>query len=135
MDVRNCRNCGRLFNYIGGAPLCPACSRKIEEKFQVVKQYIYDNPSATIQQVSEDNEVSIQQINKWIREERLSFSADSVVGIECENCGAMIKTGRFCQPCKDRLATTLGSVYPKHATVVQRDSRENAKMRFLDVDQ
>ena len=25
MDVRNCKGCGRLFNYYGGVPLCKAC--------------------------------------------------------------------------------------------------------------
>lgn len=132
MDVRNCRNCGRLFNYIGGTPVCPTCAREIEEKFGVVKEYIRDNPRATIQQVSDDNEVSIQQINKWIREERLCFSEDSVVGVSCENCGAMIRTGRFCPVCKDKLANTLNSVYHKETPVRQKDPRENAKMRFLD---
>ena len=36
MDVRNCRNCGRMFNYMGGAPLCNMCQKKLEEKFQEV---------------------------------------------------------------------------------------------------
>ena len=134
MDVRNCRSCGRLFNYIGGAPLCPSCARELDQKFQVVKEYIYDNPSATIQQVSEDNEVSIQQIKKWIREERLCFSKDSVVGIECENCGAMIKTGRFCLVCKDKLANSLNSVYQNRQPQTQRDPRDSARMRFLDTN-
>ncbi len=132
MDVRNCRNCGRLFNYIGGIPVCPTCAKEVEEKFGVVKEYIRDNPKATIQQVSDDNDVSIQQINKWIREERLCFSEDSVVGISCENCGAMIRTGRFCASCKDKLASTLSSAYQKPTPVRQRDPRDSGKMRFLD---
>ena len=42
MDVRNCRGCGRLYNYIGGSyrNLCPDCVRKLEEKFDIVKDYI-----------------------------------------------------------------------------------------------
>ena len=36
MDVRNCKECGRLFNYIGGQRLCPACKDKLEEKFAQV---------------------------------------------------------------------------------------------------
>lgn len=132
MDVRNCRGCGRLFNYIGGTPLCPACVRELDDKFVLVKKYIYDNPAASIQQVSEDNEVSIQQLNKWVREERLCFSEDSVFGIECENCGTMIRTGRFCVSCKDKLASSLGSVYQKQAPVQQKIVKDNPKMRFLD---
>ena len=44
MEVKNCKNCGRLYNYIGGVyRLCPECMRKLEEKFQEVKDYIEDN--------------------------------------------------------------------------------------------
>ena len=132
MDVRNCRGCGKLYNYIGGTPLCPKCIKELDEKFSVVKQYIYDNPMATIQQISEENDVSIQQLNNWVREERLSFSEDSMIGIECENCGTMIRTGRFCQSCKEKLANSLSNAYRKEPQAPQKNIKENAKMRFLD---
>ena len=94
MNVRNCKKCGRLYNYITGINLCPACREELEDKFQEVKEYIYDHPDASIQQISEDCEVEIAQIKRWIREERLTFSDNSVIGIECEVCGALIKIGR-----------------------------------------
>ena len=40
MDVRNCKTCGRLFNYMGGAPLCPECKAALEKKFEDVKVYV-----------------------------------------------------------------------------------------------
>ena len=40
MEVKNCKGCGRLFNYMGGAPLCDGCRKKFEQKFQEVKQYL-----------------------------------------------------------------------------------------------
>lgn len=132
MDVRNCKTCGKLFNYMGGPPFCPTCQKDLEEKFAQVKEYIYDNPSAGIQQVAEDNEVSTSQIKRWIREERLSFSEESSVGLECENCGAMIKTGRFCGHCKDKMANKLGNVYKEPAKEPVKKTKDNPKMRFLD---
>ena len=80
MEVRNCKSCGRLFNYIGGAykSLCPACIESLEEKFQEVKKYVEDNPGACMNEISEKLEVSTKQIEKWVREERLCFSDDSV---------------------------------------------------------
>ena len=48
MEVRNCKECGKIFNYVEGAPLCPACAKKMEGKFEEVKEYIYDNPRASI---------------------------------------------------------------------------------------
>ena len=37
MNVRNCKKCGKLFNYVSGAPVCPACKDALEKKFQEVK--------------------------------------------------------------------------------------------------
>jgi len=62
MDVRNCKGCSRLFNYIGGQPLCPECIKDLDVKFDEVRDYVYDHPRAPIQQVAEENDVSIAQI-------------------------------------------------------------------------
>lgn len=134
MEVKNCKECGRMFNYIGGQRVCPECREALEAKFRQVKEYINEHASATIQQISEDNEVSIPQIHQWIREERLIFTEDSVVGIECENCGKTIRTGRFCDECKNKMAHDLGDMYRKPEEHMQRnkDARERARMRFLD---
>ncbi len=132
MDVRNCKNCGKLFNYLSGAPICPACNRALDEKFSVVKEYIYNNPGAGMQEVSNENDVTIPQIQKWIREERLSFSEDSLVGIECESCGVTIRTGRYCKACKDKLANNLGNMYREPVQAKKKDTQVNPKMRFLD---
>ena len=135
MDVKNCRGCGRLFNYIGGGYYyCPACMERLDEKFKEVKNYINKNPKATIPQISKDNEVSIMQIERWVREERLVFSDDSPIGIECERCGATIKSGRFCAQCKDAIQKGLGSIYREDKPGVEpRGNRSaDARMRFLD---
>jgi flagellar operon protein (TIGR03826 family) len=134
MDVRNCKNCGRLFNYLNGPNICPACRDDLEKKFIEVKEYVRNNSGASIQQVADDNEVSVQQIRQWIREERLEFSKDSPVGIECESCGATIRTGRYCEACKGKLQKNLDSLVPKKDPRddirAKRKEREN-KMRFL----
>lgn len=132
MDVRNCKDCGKIFNYLSGAPLCPACMKKLDDKYSIVKEYIYDNPGASIQQVSEENGVSVRQLKKWVREERLAFSEDSLVGLECENCGTMIRTGRFCSRCKDSMLNKLGNIYKEPVEEVKKNFKDNPKMRFLD---
>ena len=131
MDVRNCKGCGRLFNYITGPSLCQKCAKELDDKFTDVKKYIYDHPGAGIQEVSEMMEVSIAQLKRWIREERLEFTSQSMVGLECENCGVLVRTGRFCQPCKDKLANTLSSLYREPGKSKKGDNKESARMRFL----
>jgi ribosomal protein L32 len=86
-----------------------------------------------MQEVSEVMEVSIPQIKQWVREERLAFAESSMIGLECESCGATIRTGRFCKACKDKLAKGLSDLYPSDKPAQKlRDPRENPKMRFLD---
>lgn len=93
MEVRNCRGCGKLYNYIGGQyrNLCPNCIEKIEEKYLEVKEYIQDHHNATMTEVAEECDVSTRQIEQWIRDERLVIADDSPIGITCERCGASIK--------------------------------------------
>ena len=33
MDIRNCKNCGRLFNYFGKT-MCTDCLRKLDDDFE-----------------------------------------------------------------------------------------------------
>lgn len=135
MNVRNCRKCGKLFNYITGMPLCPACKEDMEKKFQEVKKYIQDNRGATVAQVAEECDVEESQIRQWVREERLVFSEGTVAGIACEVCGVAITTGRFCDKCKANMINGLSAVGRRAPEPVQqsaaRRSTEN-RMRFLN---
>ncbi len=134
MDVKNCRGCGRLFNYLQGPQLCPACAGKLEDKFSQVKAYLEEFPNATIPEVSKDNDVSTKQIEKWIREERLAFAENSPLGLECEKCGTLIKSGRYCEKCRGKITSTLRSAYSP--TPQKKDPRkvisDRDRMRFLD---
>lgn len=131
MDVINCKDCGRLFNALTRTRLCPQCQSKLEDKFQEVKRYINDNPGSTIDIVSEECEISARQIKQWIREERLTFSEDSMQGIECEQCGAMIRSGRFCDACKTKLQNELKSATYIPINDEKKATRDKDRMRFL----
>lgn len=132
MDVRSCKNCGRLFNYLQGNPICPACKKKLEDKFDEVKAYIRENELANMRQISDDTQVSVKQLKQWVREERLTFSENSPVGIECENCGALIRTGRFCNKCKNNMANNLSKAYAVTPVAQGPKKKDKDKMRFLD---
>ena len=90
-------------------------------KDELVKDYIEDNPRADMREISEKCDVSTRQIEQWIREERLSFSDDSPIGIACEVCGATIRTGRYCERCKNDLANRLGGMYGSRSSTVDAD--------------
>lgn len=129
-DVRNCRKCGKIFNYIGGAPICPACREKEEEDFQKIKKYLYENPGASLTQVSTELEVSVEMIKRFLREGRLEIANDDGnLLLECENCGKAIKTGRYCPECERILASVFKSAADQMK--LDLDSRGTADRRSL----
>jgi flagellar operon protein (TIGR03826 family) len=103
-EVRNCRRCGKIYNYLGGAPICPECKKQDEEDFVKVKEYLYQNRGASINQVSTDLDISVEKIRRYLKEGRLEItSEDGNMVLECENCGKSIKSGRFCPECEREL--------------------------------
>ena len=135
MEVRNCKSCGRLYNYIGGSykNLCPDCVNKMEDKFGEVREYIEKNRSATMPMISQDCEVRMEQIERWIREERLFFSEDSPIGIDCENCGITIKSGKYCPACKSKMTNVLSDLYNDKSNQSKRAKSdvESERNKFL----
>lgn len=134
MNVRNCRKCGRIFNYVMGPLMCPPCREALEDKFKQVKTYISDHSGCGIQEVARECEVEVSQIQQWLREERLQFSEDSMVQLSCESCGVTIRSGRFCDKCKNEVVNGFQrSIRP---TVTEpapkKETKESPKMRFLN---
>jgi Zn finger protein HypA/HybF involved in hydrogenase expression len=113
MDTRSCKNCRALFNYLSGDQLCPKCSKDIERKYASAKLYIYDHPAAGLLEVSSSNDVSVAQLQRWMRENKLQFSDASSATIECEKCKKPIKSGKYCPQCAIALKNTLNSFYKK----------------------
>ena len=134
MNVRNCRMCGRIFNYVAGNVLCQVCREKMEKKFQEVKEYIREHPGVGIPEVSEACDVEPSQIRQWLRDERLELAEDSAIYLSCEGCGASIRCGRFCEKCKMNTTRDLKDVLnqnkPKAPERKSTDST-SARMRFL----
>ncbi len=133
MNARNCKNCGRIFNYIAGPPMCPVCREDLEKKFQEVKEYISDHRGCGVSEVAEECNVSEKQIKQWVKEERLEFAEGVACGVECEVCGASIATGRYCAACKAKVISDLTGAIPKaEQPVIKKKTNEGPKMRFLD---
>ncbi|SFB13049.1 flagellar operon protein TIGR03826 [Acetitomaculum ruminis DSM 5522] len=135
MEVKNCKTCGKLFNYVSGPRLCPACIKQLEDKFHEVRDYIRKKPKSELAVIAEECDVSVNQIKQWVREERLSFDKDSPVALECENCGAKILTGRYCKNCKDEMKNGLNAAIAKpDAPKKDRKKMTSTRdaMRFLN---
>lgn len=133
MEVKACRKCGKIFQYISGPPICPRCKKKEEELFQEVKAYLRENKGATMQEVTEATGASAGMIERYLREGRLEVTTDSLISISCEQCGTQIRTGRLCDRCRTNLSSGLSaaakSIQDSHPV---RREKDKEKMRFLD---
>jgi hypothetical protein len=124
MEVKVCKKCKRLFNYIYGPELCQDCLKIVpnddkerigkelnvilkpkdkedEEKYDQVRDFVMANPRATVAQIAEVNGIKPSTLLEWVREDRLEFSDNSKhAWFECEKCGIKISSGRLCNRCK-----------------------------------
>ena len=134
MDVRNCKKCGKVFAY-NGHNLCPQCKKNEEEEFKIVKEYIYENPGADIQLVSQETGVEVKKILRYLREGKLEIrEGNGNLILDCERCGTSIKTGRFCERCTAEVHRELkSSISPRlsdNTAEKQQNSRD--RMHILD---
>lgn len=108
MELKNCKKCGKLFSPQANEKVCPVCRDEEEEKFKKVKEYLWDNPNASVEEVHEATGVEEELIIKFVKEDRLiAEGIDVDIMLECERCGTQISSGRFCESCKQELVSGL----------------------------
>jgi len=93
-----------------GGKVCKDCLQQFDEDFMKIKDYLYDNEGAGIEEVSEETGVSKKTIMYLLKEERLLVGdKDSDGGgfLTCELCKKPIRTGRMCYSCKKELTMEL----------------------------
>lgn len=110
-NFRKCKTCGNIFNFMG-KPICPNCVKKMDEDFAKVRKFIYENPNARVEEISEETGVEPKMIMQFLREGRLELKvADG--SLVCEKCGIPISSGRMCHTCSQSLSNNIASVLPK----------------------
>lgn len=134
-DIRNCKRCGKIYNYIGGPPICPACREKDEEDFKRIKEYLYQYPGATLSEVSSTLDISVEKIKRFLKEGRLEIveNGGNII-LECEKCGKAIRTGRYCKECEKELSNDLSATARKISESLPqpRSSSKEVEMRYLN---
>lgn len=109
VKVLQCKKCSKLYQPLSDAPYCPVCMEKLDEDFELVKEYIYNHPMANVVEISEETGVSEKDVFYFLKEGRLSLSEDNGM-LLCESCGRSITTGRYCEECRKRMERELNSL-------------------------
>lgn len=130
MELINCKECGKLFSS-SGKKVCPDCRQSEEEKFQLVKEYLWENPNSTVKKVSEETGVEEGLIIKFMREERLA--AEGLVidySLKCKHCGTEIKSGLFCKSCRTKMISDFNQSGDSKAAEKKKSQEMFLKERF-----
>ncbi len=129
MELINCRECGKLFSS-AGQKVCPDCRQSEEKKFELVKDYLWDNPNSTVKKVAEETGVEEDIIIKFMREDRLAAEGLLVdYTLKCKRCGAEIKTGLFCNSCRSKMIKDFNQ---SEQSADKEEKKENQQMFLKD---
>ncbi|GGK36185.1 hypothetical protein GCM10010965_31450 [Caldalkalibacillus thermarum] len=110
-QLDNCPRCGALFVRTT-RKVCPQCHEEIERQYRIVYDFLRqkENREATIYETSEKTGVSVAQIKEFIRQGRLQLKNLPNMGYPCETCGTLIREGRLCPSCRERLMAEINSL-------------------------
>lgn len=109
MNLINCRECGKVFAS-AGQKVCPDCRRSEEEKFELVKDYLWDHPNSKVTEVAKATKVEEKLIIKFIKENRLkSEGLDIDYTLKCKICDKEIDSGIYCASCRSKIVSDLNS--------------------------
>ncbi len=71
-EVCACRYCRRLFKSVIKRAVCPDCISKDNEQFDVIRDFLIENPNSNAVQVSQHTNISTSEILRYVDEGRLT---------------------------------------------------------------
>lgn len=122
-ELKNCRNCGRMFSSNGGQEFCSKCRLEVEDHFKIVREFVYDNPGSTVKEVEEGTGVPREEILEYLREEKLQLKEETTA-LNCQKCGKAIKSGRMCSSCARELKDGFSKAFSN-----EKNTKENSKRK------
>lgn len=130
MALANCPRCGRLFDN-SFKDICQYCTKEEEELYQKVRLYVKENRKCTIYECSDDTEVPIKTIARFIKQGRINLKNNPNMMYPCETCGAPISTGRYCSDCSGQLTKGFKEISDQHKEEQkQQRLKEDKKMGY-----
>jgi len=133
--LTKCTECGKFFGNSNGEDVCDSCKvvggnydeiENLDEVlFQETRNYVYDNPNVSPEDViahlgEKGLTITRKIIMDYVRNGLIVLV--SVEGkITCEDCGRTILSGRFCPTCTRKKEASMGA-----PTLERREEEEEA---------
>ena len=106
-----CRDCGAVMVQLT-RDICAKCIQKEEEFFNEIREYLRDNPGATVYQVAEALKQDLSKVEEIASSGRLERCGVSLLH-ECQTCGKVIESGIICKDCKQDIKHQVGDLKKK----------------------
>ena len=116
MNIIQCKMCKKPFHSIGNR-ICPECLNNIDRDYFIVRDFVYDNPGADVDTTAEETKVDKAVILHLLKEGRLTLQntgGNYEHMLMCEVCRKPISSGKMCEMCKAKLATTMNKSVEAH---------------------
>ena len=134
-----CDNCGKLFSSLHGEKLCPSCNAADQAAKDKMKEYLRDNPKASLKEAAEATGApadSLKRLSIEVMSAKLSSNKKVDAAYPCANCGTMIKSGTYCPACAAELQKKAqqNAVSSSVISTVRDDSQQPREIKGLDED-
>ncbi|NLY91500.1 MAG: MerR family transcriptional regulator [Firmicutes bacterium] len=129
MSLRNCKRCGKLFDFQGHS-VCQTCLVKDTDDFAKIWEYLSQNPSAAVLELSRATGVDPVVINRFRREGRLVIDPKKGEKLFCASCGKQINEGRFCSDCANQLRMEM--LAANNELAMQAEVKMKGKVHTMD---
>lgn len=107
LEVNECEYCGGNVEWISrGIYRCLECDRENYDSYQKIRNYLEEHGPTPAITISKDTGVPRKLIDFYFRDESLEIPSHSKIRVPCEKCGAPIRTGVYCEACKQQMGKT-----------------------------
>lgn len=107
----SCALCGRMFEVSGFRTVCPSCLEKDLNDFNQIRDYLYIHPRAKVFEVSNNLDIPVSVIKRYLKEGRLEIIEKENIFLKCEKCGKPVCSGTQCDDCQKQSSHGYKSSY------------------------
>ena len=129
-----CEYCRGPLTYMGlGEYKCEICGETALNNMGKVQAYLKEHPDAGAFDIAEATRIELDTVFALINQGSIDIVKNTHKVTECQKCGVLTRTGRYCDKCTKKLAGDIKKTFyedPRYRAPVRSD--ESAKLHFFD---
>lgn len=114
VQVDNCPNCGSVYQK-NLRNMCTSCSSNFDSNINNCLNYLWRNPKATTEELSNATKLEASIIYKFIKQGLITSKSFRNITYPCESCYSPIKENRICYSCSSsirQIAQQINAIKP-----------------------